>query len=178
MYPHPLPCIANLLGADTMDGNGKRTRKPKTFAGYLTETSEGFFQETEQGQGQGLRAGASTDNQQPQPKRRRSTSSVSATSTPRRLQQQSSSSTPGTTAQPAAGGSVKKVAGVQNATRRALEWLQYGDLSVAELTQSLPKLSKARVEIVMEALRAAGLVTLVRKHAPDTAVRVSPEGLV
>lgn len=66
---------------------------------------------------------------------------------------------------------MKKVAGVQNATRRALEWLQYGDLSVAELTQSLPKLSKARVEIVMEALRAAGLVTLVRKHAPDAAVR-------
>lgn len=147
--------------SSSTDGNGKRNRKPKTFAGYVTETNEGFFEETA--------APISDHPQQPQPKRRRSTSGVPTTSTPKRQQQQSSSS--GTTAQSAAGGSVKKVAGVQNATRRALEWLQYGDLSVAELTHSLPKLSKARVEIVMEALRAAGLVTLVRKHAPDAAVR-------
>lgn len=66
---------------------------------------------------------------------------------------------------------VKKVVGVQNATRKALEWLQHGDLTLLDLAQSLPKLSKARVEIVMEALRAAGLVTLVRKHAPDAMVR-------
>lgn len=67
---------------------------------------------------------------------------------------------------------VKKVVGVQNATRKALEWLQHGDLTLLDLAQSLPKLSKARVEIVMEALRAAGLVTLVRKHAPNAMVRL------
>lgn len=70
---------------------------------------------------------------------------------------------------------VKKVAGVQNATRKALEWLQHGDLTLQDLAQSLPKLSKARVEVVMEALRAAGLVTLVRKHAPDALVREQNE---
>lgn len=64
------------------------------------------------------------------------------------------------------------MAGVQNATRKALEWLQYRDMSLVELGQSLPKLSKARVEVVMEALRAAGLVTLVRKHAPNAMVRI------
>lgn len=65
---------------------------------------------------------------------------------------------------------VKKVIGVQNATRKALEWLQYEDLTLTQLAGGLPKLSRARVEVVMEALRAAGLVTLVRKHAPDASV--------
>lgn len=66
--------------------------------------------------------------------------------------------------------SVKKIPGVQNATRKALEWLQHGDMTLIELAQHLPKLSKARVEVVMEALRAAGLVSFVRKHALDASV--------
>lgn len=69
--------------------------------------------------------------------------------------------------------SVKKIPGVQNATRKALEWLQHGDMTLVELAQHLPKLSKARVEVVMEALRAAGLVSLIRKHAPDDEVSTS-----
>lgn len=158
-------------------GNGKRSRKPKTFTGYLTETNEAYFEEEDHANEVAHRVDprkerqpppqpppppAAAALQQPQAKRRKSTTSnAAANSTTRRQQQQASPST---------AVSVKKVAGVQNATRKALEWLQYGDLSVLELTQSLPKLSKARVEIVMEALRAAGLVTLVRKHAPDATV--------
>jgi len=155
--------------------DGKRSRKPKTFAGYVTETNEGYFEEGEQGLATAAAAPAEQQQQQqPQTKRRRSSTASSSTiSTPRRQQQQSSSSSLVANTSAAAGGSVRKVAGVQNATKRALEWLQYGDLSVSELTQSLPKLSRARVEIVMEALRAAGLVTLVRKHAPDASVRSS-----
>ena len=170
--PLPPNTPARMEASTPTDGSGKRSRKPKTFAGYVTETNDGYFEE-------GLAAASVGQQQQqsppppppPQTKRRRSsTASVSGLSTPRRQQHQNSSSGLVATT-PAAGGSVKKVAGVQNATKRALEWLQYGDLSVSELTQSLPKLSKARVEIVMEALRAAGLVTLVRKHSPDAAVR-------
>ncbi|CAN0244396.1 unnamed protein product [Pylaiella littoralis] len=158
------------------DGNGKRSRKPKTFTGYLTETNDAYFEEEESTNDQVAYnvdaqkerpspPGAAATSEQPQAKRRKSTTvSAAAMSTTKRQQQQAS---PSAAAPATAAMLVKKVAGVQNATRKALEWLQYGDLSVIELTQSLPKLSKARVEIVMEALRAAGLVTLVRKHAPD-----------
>lgn len=161
------------------DGNGKRSRKPKTFTGYLTETNEAYFEEEDRANDEVAPQNTllpkerppppAATSEQPQAKRRKSTAAnVSAISTAKRQQQQTS---PSAAAPAVAAVPVKKVAGVQNATRKALEWLQYGDLSVLELTQSLPKLSKARVEIVMEALRAAGLVTLVRKHAPDAAVR-------
>ncbi len=163
--------LVRMEASTPTDGSGKRSRKPKTFAGYVTETNEGYFEEGEQGLAAAAPA-AEQQQQQPQTKRRRSsTASASTLSTPKRQQQQNSSSGLVANNPAAAGGSVRKVAGVQNATKRALEWLQYGDLSVSELTQSLPKLSKARVEIVMEALRAAGLVTLVRKHEPDASVR-------
>lgn len=128
---------------------------------------------TSQSQQQPVQAAAATDSQ---PKRRKS-----SVGTPSKGEQQGVTSPPQSARGVGSGGlpttgapshpNVKKVVGVQNATRKALEWLQYGDLTLLDLTQSLPKLSKARVEIVMEALRAAGLVTLVRKHAPDALVR-------
>lgn len=177
--------VMDVPAPPSSDGSGKRTRKPKTFTGYLTETNEGYFEEgdrpndevahTVYAQKEQPPPHSSTTLEQPQAKRRKSsTSSVASISTTKRQQQQTSPSAASPTG---AAMPVKKVAGVQNATKKALEWLQYGDLSVLELTQSLPKLSKARVEIVMEALRAAGLVTLVRKHAPDASVR-NWQGLV
>ncbi|CAN0389182.1 unnamed protein product [Ectocarpus sp. 12 AP-2014] len=147
------------------DGKRKRNRKAKKFADYVAWEEEATTEREEE----------PTEDGQHHNKRNRKGKSTATQQTP----QQSSpfaatpvaSPSPSDTA-PATGShdttvSVKKVAGVQNATRKALEWLQYGDMSLVELGQSLPKLSKARVEVVMEALRAAGLVTLVRKHAPN-----------
>lgn len=186
--------------APSVVGDGKRRRRPTTFAGFLTSDRQldnliidrqappeelpgeeaagaGVGQEREDGQEINSSAAtisgleAATESQllhgAPEPPAKRRKSSVSAkgqNGPPPQLARQTNS---GAASYPI----VKKVVGVQNATRKALEWLQYGDLSLLDLAQSLPKLSKARVEIVMEALRAAGLVTLVRKHAPDASVR-------
>lgn len=200
----------NLVGqsapSSVATGDGKRRRRPTTFAGFLTSDrqfdnlitgrqatperlpGEGAAEATEDLEDhdqagmtlattatvstgpEAAAASAAAAQQQPQAapqplviKRRKTNVPIKgeAGTTTQSGRQAGSASYP----------VVKKVVGVQNATRKALEWLQYGDLSLLDLAQSLPKLSKARVEIVMEALRAAGLVTLVRKHAPDSLVR-------
>lgn len=182
-------------------GDGKRRRRPTTFAGFLTSDrqldnlitdrqtppeeelpgeeaeSAGTGQEHDDDQETNSSAAAisgleaATASQQlhvaSEPPAKRRKSSVSAKGQNGPPPQLGRPTNSGVAPYPI----VKKVVGVQNATRKALEWLQYGDLSLLDLAQSLPKLSKARVEIVMEALRAAGLVTLVRKHAPDASVR-------
>lgn len=181
-------------------GDGKRRRRPTTFAGFLTsdrqldnlitdrqaqpeeeelrgEEAEGAGTGQEHEDDQEANSSAATVpglevatashlvHAAPEPPAKRRKSGVSAKG------QNGPPPQPSRPTNTAAYPIVKKVVGVQNATRKALEWLQYGDLSLLDLAQSLPKLSKARVEIVMEALRAAGLVTLVRKHAPDALVR-------
>ena len=185
----------------TAKNEGKRRRRPTTFAGFLTSERQldnitgesASLDEVVEGQhpsSQGatglqdssvatstFNAGATIttshgatapgksvgDVQQPLPKRTRTKVEIKGEhGGSSRARSGSSSSHP----------VVKKVVGVQNATRKALEWLQHGDMTLQDLAQSLPKLSKARVEIVMEALRAAGLVTLVRKHAPDELVSI------
>ncbi|CAN0023334.1 unnamed protein product, partial [Ectocarpus sp. 8 AP-2014] len=147
------------------DGKRKRNRKAKKFADYVAWEEEATTEREEE----------PTEDGQHHNKRNRKGKSTATQQTPHQSSPFAAtpvaSPSPSDTA-PATGShdtivSVKKVAGVQNATRKALEWLQYGDMSLVELGQSLPKLSKARVEVVMEALRAAGLVTLVRKHAPN-----------
>lgn len=180
-------------------GDGKRRRRPTTFAGFLTSDRQldNLITDRQPPPGEelvpGEEDGGGPDTGQSHedgPARSASASPTSgveastasqplhAASEPPVKRRKSSVSAKGQSGPPppqlAAAAPypiVKKVVGVQNATRKALEWLQYGDLSLLDLAQSLPKLSKARVEIVMEALRAAGLVTLVRKHAPDASVR-------
>lgn len=186
-------------------GDGKRKRRPTTFAGFLT--SDRQFDNLITGKqaapdepADGPAGARGADHEEHA--QGRTTSNVDPTSisapdaaaaaaAPQKLQQQLRAAPEpqtrrrktnatvkaehGSSSQGGRGGAshpnVKKVVGVQNATRKALEWLQHGDLTLLDLAQSLPKLSKARVEIVMEALRAAGLVTIVRKHAPDASVR-------
>ncbi|CAB1113454.1 unnamed protein product [Ectocarpus sp. CCAP 1310/34] len=154
-------CFSPTTGGD---GKRKRNRKAKKFADYVAWEEEATTEREEP-----------TDDGQHHNKRNRKGKSTATQQTPNQSSPFAAtpvaSPSPSDTA-PATDShdtivSVKKVAGVQNATRKALEWLQYGDMSLVELGQSLPKLSKARVEVVMEALRAAGLVTLVRKHAPN-----------
>jgi hypothetical protein len=64
---------------------------------------------------------------------------------------------------------VKKTPGVQNATRKVLEWLQTGSLTLQEIAQRLPKLSKAKVQTVLDTLRMTGLVRLIRRQYTDSA---------
>lgn len=170
MFAPPTGCFSSSTGGD---GKRKRNRKAKKFADYVAWEEEAPTEREEE----------PTEDGQNNNKRNRKGKSTATQQTPH----QSSPFATTPVASPSPSGpapatgshdtilSVKKVAGVQNATRKALEWLQYGDMSLVELGQSLPKLSKARVEVVMEALRAAGLVTLVRKHAPNAMVRIVTE---
>jgi DNA-binding transcriptional ArsR family regulator len=64
---------------------------------------------------------------------------------------------------------VKKTPGVANATRKVLEWLQTGSLTLQEIAQRLPKLSKAKVQTVLDTLRMTGLVRLIRRQYTDSA---------
>lgn len=162
-------------GSTASSGDGKRRRRPTTFDGFLTsdrqfdtliagkgETSEGTG-----GEDRPNNDGEEDEDANAEVMPEEATSpSASLDSQPLKRAKQAPSSPRQNSPHP----HVKKVAGVQNATRKALEWLQNGDLTLLELAQALPKLSRARVEIVMEALRAAGLVSLVRKHAPDASV--------
>lgn len=202
-------CQVNVAGsqgtpAPSVVGDGKRRRRPTTFAGFLTSdrqldnliTDRQAPPEEEELPGEEAE-GASTGQEREDDQEANSCAATipglevatashllhAAPELPAKRRKSSVSAKGQNGPQPqlarptntAANPIVKKVVGVQNATRKALEWLQYGDLSLLDLAQSLPKLSKARVEIVMEALRAAGLVTLVRKHAPDSSVRCMNE---
>lgn len=68
----------------------------------------------------------------------------------------------------------KKFPGVQNSAKRILEWLQVEELTLDAISQRLPKLSRAKVQTVLDVLRTTRLVRLVRR--PKVEVTVQPEG--
>ncbi|CAM9703814.1 unnamed protein product [Chrysoparadoxa australica] len=59
---------------------------------------------------------------------------------------------------------LKKTPGVQHATRKVLEWLQAGPMLLQDITQNLPKLSRAKVLMVLEVLKAGKLIQHVKRH--------------
>lgn len=170
-------------GTTGSTSDGKRKRRPTTFDGFLT--SDRQFDSLITGRGA---TAASTGGGDRRNHDREEEEDVVSDTMPEDLTSMSSHldshpakrtrQAPSSARQNSPHPHVKKVAGVQNASRKALEWLQNGDLTLLELAQALPKLSRARVEIVMEALRAAGLVSLIRKHAPDALVSSSKRFLV
>lgn len=175
------PTTSSGRGVATQSGEGKRKRRPTTFDGFLTSDRQFDNLITGRLHATGASGGGERGNHDGEddddmvsdsmPEDLPPSSAPSDVQQPRRVRQ-------GSAGRPNSTHQVKKVAGVQNAARKALEWLQTRDYTLLELAQALPKLSRARVELVMEALRAARLVSLIRKHAPDAAVSFlgSPRG--
>ncbi|CAM9781384.1 unnamed protein product [Choristocarpus tenellus] len=132
--------------ATDKEGSGKRIRRPTTFAGFLTNDRQ--FDNLITGN-RGSNSGTPTSAG------RAGNGAEQNTKRPRQPRDQYGS------------GTVRKTPGVQNATRKILEWLQMGDMTLSDIAPNLPKLSRARVEVVLDTLRASGLIQLVRKHSPD-----------
>ncbi|CAM9481297.1 unnamed protein product, partial [Discosporangium mesarthrocarpum] len=136
------------------EGTGKRIRRPTTFAGFLTSDRQFDNLIT------GNRGGGVNDSSGQN--RTTSTERTPAAKRPRQARDAVAGN-----GGAGLGSTVRKTPGVQNATRKILEWLQRGDMALTNITPNLPKLSRARVEVVLETLRAAGLIQIVRKHTPD-----------
>ncbi|CAM9416227.1 unnamed protein product [Phaeothamnion confervicola] len=70
---------------------------------------------------------------------------------------------------------IKKTPGVQNAARRILEWLQQGPLTLMDISQRLTKLSRVKVQMVLDVMCATSIIQLVRRHPPgDIAAAAAP----
>lgn len=139
---------------EEQDGESSSSKRKRTrntsFAGFQLYGDE-------------ARAGGEAGRQRPKPARGPLTSASGGS----KKQPSSSSSSSGCPSAKSAGSGVaivKKTPGVQNATRKVLDSLRRrGPLTIQDIASSLPKLSKAKVHMVLEVLRSAGLVCLVRR---------------